>query len=108
MAIDRLVPSNRAPTLPCMEVPHEKQTLDNPNPIARFAQRARFKRLVLPLLKDGASTIRYCGPEGLPTAVSRTRLSTALVPRAAQDDRKERRSHHHDGTLMDIVMLGVP
>lgn len=48
-----------------MEVPYEKQTLDNPNPIARFAHRARFqrsKRLVLPLLSEGATLLDYgCG-----------------------------------------------
>jgi SAM-dependent methyltransferase len=48
-----------------MEVPYEKQTLDNPNPIARFAHRARFrksKRLVMPLLQNGGTLLDYgCG-----------------------------------------------
>ena len=46
-------------------VPYEKQTLDNPNPIARFAHRTRFKKsaaLVLDGLKPGATVFDYgCG-----------------------------------------------
>ena len=46
-------------------VPYEKQTLDNPNPIARFAHRARFRKsaaLVLDGLQPGATVFDYgCG-----------------------------------------------
>lgn len=46
-------------------VPYEKQTLDNPNPIARFTHRARFKKstaLVLDGLKPGDTVFDYgCG-----------------------------------------------
>lgn len=46
-------------------VPYEQQTLDNPNPIARFAHRTRFKKsaaLVLDGLKPGATVFDYgCG-----------------------------------------------
>lgn len=48
-----------------MNVPYEKQTLDNPNPIARFAHRTRFRKsaaLVLDGLKPGATVFDYgCG-----------------------------------------------
>lgn len=47
------------------EPSYEKQTIHNPNPIARFAHRARLKkskRLVLPFLSDGATLLDYgCG-----------------------------------------------
>lgn len=46
-------------------VPYEKQTVDNPNPIARFAHRVRLrksKRLVLPFLANSAMLLDYgCG-----------------------------------------------
>ena len=48
-----------------MIVPYEKQTLDHPNPIARFSHRARFKKsaeLVLDALEPGATVFDYgCG-----------------------------------------------
>jgi cyclopropane fatty-acyl-phospholipid synthase-like methyltransferase len=48
-----------------MEVSYEKQTVDNPNPIARFAHRTRLKkskRLLAPLLTDSAVLLDYgCG-----------------------------------------------
>ena len=47
------------------EVPYEKQTVDNPNPIARFAHRTRMRksrRLVMPFLKGSATLLDYgCG-----------------------------------------------
>jgi 2-polyprenyl-3-methyl-5-hydroxy-6-metoxy-1,4-benzoquinol methylase len=47
------------------EVPYEKQTVDNPNPIARFAHRTRMRksrRLVMPFLKGSAAVLDYgCG-----------------------------------------------
>jgi methyltransferase family protein len=47
------------------EVPYEKQTVDNPNPIARFAHRARMRRsmqLVEPFLTGSATLMDYgCG-----------------------------------------------
>ena len=47
------------------EVPYEKQTLDHPNPIARFAHRARMRRstrLVKPYLTGSATLLDYgCG-----------------------------------------------
>jgi len=46
-------------------VPYEKQTVDSPNPIARFAHRARLKRskrLLMPLLGESAVLLDYgCG-----------------------------------------------
>jgi 2-polyprenyl-3-methyl-5-hydroxy-6-metoxy-1,4-benzoquinol methylase len=46
-------------------VPYEKQTVDNPNPIARFAHRTRMrksKRLVGPFLIGSATLLDYgCG-----------------------------------------------
>ena len=46
-------------------VPYEKQTVDNPNPIARFAHRKRMRksmRLVEPFLTDSATLLDYgCG-----------------------------------------------
>ena len=46
-------------------VPYEKQTLDNPNPLARFAHRTRFRKsaaLVLDGLRPGATVFDYgCG-----------------------------------------------
>lgn len=48
-----------------MTINYEKQTLDNPNPIARYAHRARFSRskeIVLTFLHEGATLIDYgCG-----------------------------------------------
>jgi cyclopropane fatty-acyl-phospholipid synthase-like methyltransferase len=48
-----------------MEVSYEKQTVDNPNPIARFAHRTRLKkskRLLMPLLTESAVLLDYgCG-----------------------------------------------
>src|ERR1700753_193656 len=48
-----------------MEVSYEKQTVDNPNPLARFAHRTRLKkskRLLAPLLTDSAVLLDYgCG-----------------------------------------------
>jgi SAM-dependent methyltransferase len=48
-----------------MNVPYEKQTLENPNPIARFAHKARFKRskaIVIGWLGSGATVLDYgCG-----------------------------------------------
>jgi cyclopropane fatty-acyl-phospholipid synthase-like methyltransferase len=47
------------------EIPYEKQTVDNPNPIARFAHRSRMRRsrrLVMPFLKGSARLLDYgCG-----------------------------------------------
>ena len=47
------------------EVPYEKQTVDNPNPIARFAHKARMRRsmqLVEPFLTGSATLLDYgCG-----------------------------------------------
>jgi SAM-dependent methyltransferase len=47
------------------EIPYEKQTVDNPNPIARFAHRARMRRsmrLVKPFLTGSATLLDYgCG-----------------------------------------------
>jgi 2-polyprenyl-3-methyl-5-hydroxy-6-metoxy-1,4-benzoquinol methylase len=47
------------------EVPYEMQTLDNPNPIARFAHRTRMRRstrLIRPYLNSGATLLDYgCG-----------------------------------------------
>ena len=47
------------------DVPYEKQTVDNPNPIARFAHRARMRRsrrLVMPFLTGSATLLDYgCG-----------------------------------------------
>lgn len=46
-------------------VPYDKQTVDNPNPIARFAHQARLKkskRLVTPFLAESAVLLDYgCG-----------------------------------------------
>lgn len=46
-------------------VPYEQQTVDNPNPIARFAHRTRMKkskRLVEPFLTESATLLDYgCG-----------------------------------------------
>ena len=46
-------------------VPYEKQTVDSPNPIARFAHRARLKRskrLLMSLLGESAVLLDYgCG-----------------------------------------------
>ena len=46
-------------------VPYEKQTVDNPNPIARFDHRARMrksKQLVMPFLTDSVTLLDYgCG-----------------------------------------------
>ena len=48
-----------------MSVNYEKQTLDNPNPIARYAHRARFsrsKKIVLASLQEGSIMVDYgCG-----------------------------------------------
>jgi cyclopropane fatty-acyl-phospholipid synthase-like methyltransferase len=48
-----------------MDVAYEKQTVDNPNPIARFAHRTRLKkskRLLLPFLAESAVLLDYgCG-----------------------------------------------
>lgn len=48
-----------------MEVSYEKQTVDSPNPIARFAHRTRLnksKRLLMPLLAEPAVLLDYgCG-----------------------------------------------
>lgn len=48
-----------------MEVSYEKQTVDNPNPIARFAHRARLKKskqLLMPFLTESAVLLDYgCG-----------------------------------------------
>jgi cyclopropane fatty-acyl-phospholipid synthase-like methyltransferase len=48
-----------------MEVSYEKQTVDNPNPIARFAHRTRLKkskRLLMPFLTESAVLLDYgCG-----------------------------------------------
>jgi 2-polyprenyl-3-methyl-5-hydroxy-6-metoxy-1,4-benzoquinol methylase len=48
-----------------IEVPYEKQTVDNPNPIARFSHRARMRksrRLVMPFLNGSATLLDYgCG-----------------------------------------------
>ena len=48
-----------------MDVSYEKQTVDNPNPIARFAHRTRLKkskRLLMPLLGASAVLLDYgCG-----------------------------------------------
>ena len=45
--------------------PYEKQTVANPNPIARFSHRARLrksKKLALPYLTGGATLLDYgCG-----------------------------------------------
>lgn len=47
------------------EVPYERQTLDHPNPVARFAHRARMRRstrLVKPYLTGSATLLDYgCG-----------------------------------------------
>lgn len=48
-----------------MTVEYEKQTLDHPNPIARYAHRARFarsKKIVLSRLEEGSVIVDYgCG-----------------------------------------------
>lgn len=48
-----------------IEVPYEKQTVDNPNPLARFSHRARMRksrRLVMPFLTGSATLLDYgCG-----------------------------------------------
>lgn len=48
-----------------IEVPYEKQTVDNPNPLARFSHRARMsrsRRLVKPFLTGTATLLDYgCG-----------------------------------------------
>ena len=48
-----------------MAVPYENQTLDHPNPIARFAHRTRFARsksIVLSLLPSGGTVVDFgCG-----------------------------------------------
>ncbi len=48
-----------------MDVSYEKQTVDSPNPIARFAHRTRLKkskRLLMPYLTDSAVLLDYgCG-----------------------------------------------
>jgi 2-polyprenyl-3-methyl-5-hydroxy-6-metoxy-1,4-benzoquinol methylase len=48
-----------------VEVSYEKQTVDNPNPIARFAHRTRLKkskRLLTPFLTESAVLLDYgCG-----------------------------------------------
>lgn len=48
-----------------MEVPYERQTFDHPNPLARFAHRARFRKskaLVQPFLRNAATLLDYgCG-----------------------------------------------
>ncbi len=48
-----------------IDVSYEKQTVDNPNPIARFAHRTRLKkskRLLMPLLVESAVLLDYgCG-----------------------------------------------
>jgi 2-polyprenyl-3-methyl-5-hydroxy-6-metoxy-1,4-benzoquinol methylase len=50
---------------PVREVPYEVQTLDNPNPIARFAHRSRMRRsmrLIRPYLTQSATLLDYgCG-----------------------------------------------
>jgi 2-polyprenyl-3-methyl-5-hydroxy-6-metoxy-1,4-benzoquinol methylase len=47
------------------EIPYEMQTVDNPNPLARFAHRARMRRsmqLVKPFLTGSATLMDYgCG-----------------------------------------------
>jgi len=47
------------------EVPYERQTVDHPNPVARFAHRARMRRstgLVRPYLTGSATLLDYgCG-----------------------------------------------
>jgi cyclopropane fatty-acyl-phospholipid synthase-like methyltransferase len=47
------------------EVPYERQTLDHPNPIARYAHRTRMRRstrLVMPYLTGSATLLDYgCG-----------------------------------------------
>lgn len=48
-----------------MDIEYEKQTLDHPNPIARFAHRARFaysKSIVYKFLQEGSTLVDYgCG-----------------------------------------------
>jgi hypothetical protein len=48
-----------------MDVSYEKQTVDNPNPIARFAHRTRLKKskqLLMPFLTESAVLLDYgCG-----------------------------------------------
>jgi 2-polyprenyl-3-methyl-5-hydroxy-6-metoxy-1,4-benzoquinol methylase len=69
MAPDSSPPFNDCPRLAKeaigMDVSYEKQTVDNPNPIARFAHRTRLKkskRLLMPFLGDSAVLLDYgCG-----------------------------------------------
>lgn len=70
-----------------MEVSYEKQTVDNPNPIARFAHRARLKKskqLLMPFLTESAVLLDYgCGQgrflHDIATYISAQRPRVALL-----------------------------
>jgi 2-polyprenyl-3-methyl-5-hydroxy-6-metoxy-1,4-benzoquinol methylase len=59
------IPSLSQETVLMVDPPYEKQTVDNPNPITRFAHRTRLKRskrLVMPYITDSAVLLDYgCG-----------------------------------------------